>query len=237
MSVVSCLGNKLHSNKHGAIYVGDARVIVNNIDNWAYSGELNIQHVNKILQDLKIKPVLSVLELVCDPSGNVCLVDGFHRMTALKELLYNDIDLQFGIYSHVRYLSSLNSYEVRKVFQKVNNCINVPRDTIPPDKLLELTEAIHNAFPYSIKQTQKAQKPNMPKWRLVQNIRDSQICEANMSIESMLSQVLEINKNISAMSLVDIFGAESTPKRIKQFQKASEKGFYLALKDNWWKKI
>jgi hypothetical protein len=81
----------LFDNELFKIYKTFSRDFVNNIKMWACQRELNISHVKNLeLSILDRGYLLGTFKVIRNKNGEIRLIDGQHRVTALQNIMDND---------------------------------------------------------------------------------------------------------------------------------------------------
>ncbi len=139
------LGDKIHENNIRILYVTDARDLVNYFKVWSLNRSLNTDHVDSIITQLKnqIDPYfIGSIKLVKDEEGKIRIIDGQHRLQALKNLTANK-NFNMKVDCEVYKVKSIDGMEIVDLFKKANNTLNVKDDTdIPQLKYKYIIDAL-----------------------------------------------------------------------------------------------
>jgi hypothetical protein len=212
---------------------------------WCFNRELNEERVDELYNDYKkqsiIKPVWSfqIIEDTSNDTKGLYLIDGQHRLSALKKVLKEDDDDMKNEDKFLCTVYKIDGCEGKNkkisidLFKKINNNRQFKEEELPDDFVADLVDTISNdpilkrGIQNSLK-TETAHEPRIHKKEL--NILFNQHKDRikNMTIEEIILNIKKIN-NLLSLKDEKLFGNKSK-KRDDVLTKAKTYKFYLNLK-------
>jgi hypothetical protein len=130
------------------LYNCSVKNIIQKIDNWSFNRSLRNEHVQTIyneLKKMKFPHLLGTVKVVKDPSNNYRVIDGQHRLTAIKKILEEDISMEWDMEILVEVYNVTNTddtIEVCDLYNKANTNLNIITDDLPDIHLIEIINAL-----------------------------------------------------------------------------------------------
>ena len=234
------LGKHIHTRNDGVkYYVAKTKQFIPNIVPWQYNRPLNLEHVNE-LKELIIKGVIlegNIDVLECD--GHLCVVNGQHRIEAMKAITESDSKFNVELTVYVHHVDSFESDKANDIFNATNNIKNVEMRDRPQKKLQNLCIQIKNKFPDSITKN-KSGKANLHRMDIKQlynlmQYNDYFMDEKNDE-DKLFNDIIQMNTEFSNMSFEELFGTKRTKniseKKKKIYEGAINDNFYLGIKSD-----
>jgi hypothetical protein len=227
-------------------YLCDFRRLIPNIQNWAYNRKVDAKHVDGIYRNLKAMTaphLMGSIKLVRDKATNsLTLLDGQHRVLALKkymedDLLHASIDVEVDVYN-VEDITR-DDIEIQEFFMKANNNKNVTINDIPETRVIEIIDKMIELWPRNIKtrDDRGAYRPNITKRELYNAMKDHFIATpslTNQTTAQILKKIVNINLELRMKPLQDLFGREApAKKKLTSYDRAVKHGFFLNLDCNY----
>lgn len=102
--------------------LSDCKNFIENIEEFDFNSTINKKHILDLKESLKTDNHLTgVLTTVLLNNGNLILIDGHHRINAIKLLYKEDVNLSIGLDIHNYCFKDLNDPGLLKLFEKLNN--------------------------------------------------------------------------------------------------------------------
>ena len=234
------LGKHIHTrNDDVKYYVAKTRQFIPNIVPWQYNRSLNLEHVNElkelIINNVVLEGNIDVLE--CD--GDLCVVNGQHRVEAMKGITENDSTFNTEITVYVHPVDSFESDKANEIFNATNNIKNVEMRDRPQKKLQNICTKLKNNFKDSITKN-KTGRANLHRMDIKQlynlmQYNDYFMDEKNNE-DKLFNDIIQMNKEFANMSFEQLFGTKRkkniSEKKRKIYEGAINDNFYLGIKSD-----
>ena len=205
-SIKILFSKPIYSNKYYSKYICDAKDIVKYSDSWSYNRNVNIEHVNNLIATIKKHyddnnndfHFIGSLKYICDKNFKYKLIDGQHRLNALKKIYntkeYNNIyiELECDVYL----VDDLNDDNSTSIYQNCNTVKNITLDDIPSYQYIKIVEKLSEKFPKAIKDDKisNINYPNIGKKFLQDKLKDSKILELyNINQNQLYEKIINLN--------------------------------------------
>lgn len=205
--------NKKESNK----FIKNTRLFTNN-------NPLNRKHIDNIKDDLKKdNNLVGIFTTVQFMDDSIMLIDGHHRITAIRELLDEGIKIISPLDIHNYKCTSESSKDTMSLFEKVNNTKPFRTDVEIIKTNIHVIKTIDTKFPNLFSKAEK--RANFPKLHektfsdmLYNTIKETKIYED----EVILKIFLNFNDKYMNMSKEKFMKRMKTKKNIKKIESKYE---------------
>ena len=236
------LCNPIYSNSIYKMYMISSNDLLKIERHWGFNRDLDIKHYVQISDDLlKMKTpfLMGSIKIVRDNYKNIKIIDGQHRIKAIKEILLNNPSFVFDVQCDVYTVNNCNyDSEITELFKMANSNLNVKKSDIPENILIETIDKLKKDYPLHIKdrtdtvksKTGKVKRPNVTKDELYNIIKDSNIIEeCNLTEIQLYNKIKEYNLQIGAHNtMIELCGDNSKTSQ-NVYTKAKKSNFYLGL--------
>lgn len=219
------------------------------LSQWNDNRSLDLKHKEEIKQGLieeNIPYLFGKITLIADKNVRLIVIDGQHRIEAIKELLNEKKDfdciIDYTIYQIVDLdnIDNINSDikdEINKIFNIVNKSLPINCEDKKESKSKELTECLSSYFNNNgvinirITNGEMPQKPCISHKSLKDIIFNALPLEfENICKKKFVKYVAILNDKYDKMTIQEFYGRKNpSQQKVKQHQKASERKFYLNL--------
>lgn len=226
------------------LYKKDFRTILSEINYWSYNRPLNIDVVNTLYECIKNNNnnINWILTAVKEKKNNkIFLLDGQHRMEAIKKAIYEDIDMKINkfIYINIYLIDNIETDDeyIIDLFIKINNStpLNIPdfpsRFTTKIIKEIIKDPLLTKGISTNPK-THSSHQPKIHRKTLNEllNVYNEKI--KDMEINIIVQNLKIVNNRLSIMTFNNIFNkGTKTENNIIIWNKAKEYGFFLGFKN------
>ena len=116
------LGEILSETKERIDSKHSARLVVNNLENWTHNRPLDSSRVDTLATKiLTSNRILGTISLAIDSSDRIRILDGQHRVEAVKKLIATDAHIDFEFHMTAYRVSRLDSQETLDLFYNLND--------------------------------------------------------------------------------------------------------------------
>lgn len=216
----------LFDNELFKIYKTSSRDFVNNIKMWACQRDLNISHVKNLeLSIIERGYLLGTFKVIRNKNGEIRLIDGQHRVTALQNIMDNDAKFDCDSIIELYEVESFEDEEATKLFLDANNTLNITKK----DTNLDLQKVLRHfvkEYPGIIVDVKEGVTDHeLTKRLLAGKLRELVI---NYDCEKIIKSISEYNKKLGRVSkemLIRKCGTYSD----NMYDIAKENGCFLGL--------
>ena len=191
------LGNLLYENANVKFYVTQADKFVKNIEIWAGQRPLNIEHIKCLARQFtKQEHVIGTFKVVRCSEGKVRLLDGQHRIVAIKEILKIQPTFNCDIFIELYETDRLESNKTLSLFQKANNVLNVKPEDMPNKSALSIVDKLSSRFKLIFKDVEEGKKcirPCIDKRKLFEKLKRA-FQEHDINEDCLYERILEYNE-------------------------------------------
>lgn len=239
--LINCSLCKQHNY---SIYVPDNTFdFIDNIKYYLFNNKLNNDHINEIYNAIKNNPQIDgVFSVVyCNETDELFLIDGHHRLEALKKLITEDNTStdnrlnQFDITIHLYKTDNITSKNTLKLYHRLNTVkpFNIDK-TIYNNRQLIISNLI-NIYPncFKTKRKHEVRKPYIDIDKFSEKLISKLEKDLNLDYEIIVKYIYNINKKLSKKSKTELYfnykDSNETEKQkfTKYFNTANTKNFYL----------
>ena len=218
----------LFNNELFKIYRTSSRDFVNNIKMWACQRDLNLSHVKNLeLSILDRGYLLGTFKVIRNKNGEIRLIDGQHRVTALQNIMDKDAKFDCDSIIELYEVGSFEDEEATKLFLDANNTLNITKK----DTNLELQSVLRHfvkEYPgiiVDVKEGCRCNRPRINKRLLAGKLKELVI---NYDSDKIIKAIEDHNKKLGRVSkeiLIRKCGTYSD----KMYDFAKENGCFLGL--------
>ena len=218
----------LFDNELFKIYRTSSRDFVNNIKMWACQRDLNISHVKNLeLSILDRGYLLGTFKVIRNKNGEIRLIDGQHRVTALQNIMDHDAKFDCDSIIELYEVESFEDEEATKLFLDANNTLNITKKDTNLDlqKVLRYFVKEYPGIIVDVKEGSRCNRPRINKRLLAGKLRELVI---NYDCEKIIKAISEYNKKLGRVSkemLIRKCGTYSD----NMYDIAKENGCFLGL--------
>jgi hypothetical protein len=212
-------------------YITDARDFVPNIKIWCAQRELNNDHVNSLIKCLKSSAhFIGTFKVVKDKDGKIRLIDGQHRLFALKKTMETNSSFNMNIMIELYNIDDLESNKAVDLFKEANNCLNVNPSNLPHLVSTQIVDYFAQRFPkifIDIKEGQKCYRPKINKKEFYNKIK-MYLVGSNTTAKDAIEQIILRNNSYGMRSRKSFKNVS-----VKMFEKCKNSGCYLGLDSDY----
>lgn len=218
----------LFNNELFKIYKTSSRDFVNNIKMWACQRDLNISHVKNLeLSILERGYLLGTFKVIRNKNGEIRLIDGQHRVTALQNIMDNDAKFDCDSIIELYDVESFEDEEATKLFLDANNTLNITKKdtTLDLQNVLRYFVKEYPAIIIDVKEGSRCNRPRINKRLFAGKLRELVI---NYDCEKIIKAISDYNKKLGRISK-EILIRKCGKYSDKMYDVAKENGCYLGL--------
>ena len=224
------------------LYKCDVQDIISKLDVWSFNRKLNQEHVDNIYNGLccQRKPhLIGTMKVVRDAANDMKVIDGQHRLQALKMYIETYKDKTLSIFIEMYNVPSLNDPIVFDLFRLANTNLNInvedDLNVFVADLVNKLTEDPDLSRGIIDKNDGRVNRPRISKKELYEALKTNlKIHHLNQPIDVLVKKIKEMNYHISRMSYLELFSRrEPCQKKINMKCKADSYRFYLHMEGNY----
>lgn len=224
-----------------------ARDIAPHLSSWCFNRNLDHEHKDSIKKALLANNphLMGTIQLVRDKKMNCRILNGQHRIHALKEVIAEDIDMKFDtklmfeLYDieDIEDIENIDSSHniVERIFKIANNSLNMKpehdHEILCKQIVIAMMkdETLKNGI--VDKTTGRVNKPRISSKELFEELKDNLESEKiKLSVNEILTKIKKINVIISSTPFIKLFG-RNTPSeaKLRQFERARDLKFFLNM--------
>jgi len=222
---INFLDSLIYEDDYKKLFKTTTQKFVNNIEIWVGQRTLNDEHIRDLARAFSINGnVMGTIKLVRTVDGSIRLLDGQHRVEALKQILNYEPNFDCNLLLELYETDRLESPKTHRLFENANNVLNVqPEDRANKNALL-IIDRLSTQFEGMLKDG-KCNRPFVNKKILFEKLKKA-FKQIDIEEDFMFEKILEANKELKEMEN-DL--AESNK------QKCKKSGCYLgSVKDCSW---
>lgn len=216
----------------------DSKLFCDEFDVWSFNRKLRTEHVENIYNHLcsqKISHLMGTIKAIKDKNNKARIIDGQHRLQALKMLIDNNIQKSVSILVEIYHVPSLDSDIVFELFKIANKNLNVTVEDEVDMFIVNLVNRLiaDNELSKGIidKNDGRVNRPRISKKMLYEELKKNLKAEhMTLSIETVVDRIKLINKYISTMDCLQLFGRKETSQTNVNIRcNAAKYGFFLNM--------
>jgi hypothetical protein len=224
------------------VYKFDAQDIVSTLDVWSFNRKLNKDHVQSIYEGLCSQNhphLIGTIKVIKDMFGDMKVIDGQHRVQALRMLCDTHPDNHIFIFVEMYHVQSLDDDIVFQLFKIANTNLNINVDDDLNMFVVELVNKLATDAELSKgiidKNDGRVNRPRISKKEMYEALKTNlKMNHLNQSIDLLVSKIKATNTKIGKMSYLELFSRrEPSQKRINMKCNADKYGFYLNMEGNF----
>ena len=218
------LNHMIFKNDYVEFYKTDAQSFVNNIKIWSGQRDLNKDHINYLAQQLtKERYIMGTFTLVRDENETVVLVNGHHRVRALKKILRLQPSFNCDIIIELYKTDRLESKRTLTLFKNSNTILNVKVEDMPNKYALSLLDKLTTRFDGIFRDKdieENCNRPYLHKRLLFSKLKQA-FQKYDLDEDSLFNAIIDINDKLRRK--------EYNQNKLKSKGKCVETGCYLGL--------
>jgi len=230
ISTIDLLGEN-YQDKHNYInfYIKNKKgiaIFIDNIRFFTNNNPLNRKHIDNIKDDLKKdNNLVGIFTTVQFMDDSIMLIDGHHRITAIRELLDKGIKIISPLDIHNYKCTSESSKDTMSLFERINNTKPFRTDIEIIKTQMYIMHTLNLKFPNLFSKSTKTTRANFPKLHektfmdtLYNTIKETKIYEDEVILKILLS----FNDKYMNMSKEKFMKRMKTKKNIKKIESKYE---------------
>lgn len=240
-SLIPYLTNLLYANQFVSYYKTDTRDFVNEISTANCQRCIDNVHVEQLsIAIKKSKHCVGTFKVVCLNDENPELIDGQHRVMALKKIM--DEDAHFNMDLILEVYTVNNKVEKRELFKQANNVKNIEEFDLPDEVYSEVVDKViiklKNNFKYSngkecIKTPKIVDKAILHRPDIDVQVLTKLLVEHTKNknlkdIDNIYDKICKINAKYGMKKRTEFKPTVNEPT----YKRAKDCGFYLGLEKN-----
>lgn len=238
LNIDDLLGNYIFRNSIYSIYIITTDNLLLIDKHWSYNRGIDIKHYEKIsdeLQKMKKPFLIGSIKIVKDSMNNFRIIDGQHRIKAIREVKLNKPEFIMDIQIDVYPVADCNyDSEISTLFKLANSNKNVSESEIPNDIIIKVIDILKTRhFPKKIldkKKGQRANHPNITTNELYECIKESNIIiEYDLDEKGLIDAIVNYNIKCCSSTFEELFSKDNKKNKLL-FERAKRNKFFLGLK-------
>jgi archaellum component FlaC len=226
------LGKLIHQRPDNVkIYASSTKRLFPNVDPWVFNRLLDLEHVKKLQTIMNEKACFEGNIDILECKEELCVVNGQHRVEAIKELMKEDETFDREVLVNVHPVSSFESEEANEIFRATNNNKNVEMRDNPQTKFQNICNRLKDRYPGGITSNKsgKANLHRLDKKQLYNLMQYNEYFNDETNTEEVLFQkIIELNTELSTSSYETLLGRRGA-KKDKRYHGACKDNFYMGL--------
>ena len=226
------LGKLIHQRPDNVkIYASSTKRLFPNVTPWVFNRLLDLEHVKKLQTIMNEKACFEGNIDILGCNGELCVVNGQHRVEAIKELMKEDEKFDREVIVNVHPVSSFESEEANEIFRATNNNKNVEMRDNPQTKFQNICNRLKDRYPGVITSNKsgKANLHRLDKKQIYNLMQYNEYFNDETNTEEVLFQkIIELNTEYSNKSYDELLGRRGA-KKDKLYNGACKDNFYLGL--------
>lgn len=228
----SILGKLLYTRPDEVrIYVSEARRLISNVSHWHFNRALDEVHVDNLEKIISEKNYLEGSIDLLESKDGLCVVNGQHRVEALKRILIKDDTFKHDLIVNVHPVESFDCERANEIFRATNNIKNVETRDKPQGKIQNICKRIKDRYPQAITENKsgKANLHRMDLKELYNILQYNDECNnPNKTEDQLFQKFIDLNTKLSNTSYKELLGRQ-TEKKDKMYDGACRENFYFGL--------
>lgn len=197
-----------------SLYKYDAELFCNMFDVWAFNRKLKEEHVQNIYQHLcsQTHPhLMGSIKAIRDAENNFQIIDGQHRLEALRLFITNHKNKQVSIIVEVYDVPSVSDDIVLELFKIANNNLNVCIEDEVDVNIKRLVEALSKEPELKKgiidKKVGRINRPRISKNALYEELKSNlKVEHLRLPIDVIVERIKTINRYIGRLDYLQLYG-------------------------------
>jgi hypothetical protein len=226
-------------------YIVKIRDVIPYLSTWSFNRQVNENHKDNIKNDLFLQQsphLMGTIKIARDKKRNCRVIDGQHRLIALREFIDNDIDMKFNfevlfeVYTlnieDINNPSNEEFDELENLFCLANKSLNFEAKDNPDKFCRDIVISLSKQYD-SIKDNDRVYRPCISQKYLYECLKTYLPKKYyDSKVDEVVNLIKKKNNELSLTNPNNIFRNYENSK--KHYEKAKEKGFYLNLADSYY---
>lgn len=236
------LYNKIDENENSCLYKIDFRTLISNIGHWSYNRPLKKEIINIFYENITKNNISWILSAIKEKDkDNIYLIDGQHRLEAIKKIIQEDDGMKINkyVYVNIYYVDNIDEDfdYINELFIKINSNTPLEKIDFPSSftaKLIKeiIKDPVLSKGISTNPKTHSAHQPYIHKKTLNEILNISHSIIKDIDINIIINNLKFANNRLSIMSFDKIyFNANKTESDKNNWNKAKEIGFFFGLKN------
>jgi hypothetical protein len=252
-------------DKRVSYHVVNARELIPHVASWIFNRLESAEHTNQIVKDLMAKDVsaahlMGSIQIVRDGKNSFHVINGQHRISALRQIIKNDIDMKFDMPLMVE-VYTMNNIDLEQIVEDketsdtINSLMTLANTSKPFEPINDhtsycrkLVAKLEKEYPDCIvrKTEGTVHKPRIlarSLYEMFMKDMPSYIISV-VDVNGMAKRIQTLNSKLVGCDVMEIFNRPRhrvSEDKIKRWEKALSKKFMLNIDGNYtpekWMKI
>jgi hypothetical protein len=236
------INQKIDENENSSLFKIDFRTLISISNIWHHNRQPNSENVDKLYENIRTNNINWTLTAICEKGkDDIHIIDGQHRLEAIKKIIDEDIDMKINkyVYVNIYYVDNIikDFQIINELFIKINTNSPLKQDDYPLNFTANLIEEIIKdpvlSKGISINpKTHVAYQPMIHR-KTLNEIFNQHHSTLNKFTNSVIIENFKIaNNKLSTMTFEEIyFNCSVGDTDRNAHTKAKENGFFLGLKN------
>jgi len=236
------LNQKIDENENSSLFKIDFRTLISISNIWFHNRQPKPENVNKLYENIRTNNINWILSAICEKGKeNIHIIDGQHRLEAIRKIIDEDIDMKINkyVYVNIYYIDNIENDFVRinELFVKINTNTQLEPEDYPLIFSATLTNQI-SKDPVLSKgistnpKTHTAHQPMIHMKTLNEIFNKYHSIISKLDNSTIIKNLKEANNKLSTMPFEELYfnSTVGEPDR-NAYNKSKESGFFLGLKN------
>lgn len=215
-SIEDSIGKKLSETETMSMYQVSAAHLCKICRRWTHNRKLRESHVKKIYQGIEAsKFLIGTFTGVQDSQGKITLIDGHHRLEALRKLAKESPEtiLQFqDVYLQLFQVDEVDSHGTYNIFDACNTTRALEAKDMPELKVINVMKQMKDNFPKVFTKT-NAKRPRVNEKLFADKIKAVTNRFPKVSAQDIYDTIMETNNELKEQKVKFFTGEISDSKK------------------------